>query len=127
EGLHCEELRSERLPLGPALGFLQKLRLIFVLSRSTDFATYRDDDGLIDKAKARKLRPNGIGDIARRKMGVMLLGHPRILVAELLCDHAEGNAAHREQRGMRVPQDVERWGRGQPSTACRLSERSLLM
>lgn len=40
-------------------------------------------------------------------MGIMLFGHARVGMAELLGDYRQGNAFHRKQAAMRVAQDVE--------------------
>src|SRR5262245_25552247 len=71
--------------------------------------------------------PNSLGNITRRKMRVGPLGHAGVLMAELCRDYAQGNPAHREQRGMGVPQNVKRWGRGELGPSRSLGERPLLM
>ena len=59
-------------------------------------ASQGNDHALIGKAQRRKMRANRIGDIAWRKMRIVLLGHPGILMAKLRRDHAERNAPHSE-------------------------------
>jgi hypothetical protein len=97
------------------------------LRESTNFAVHRNDRSLVINAKPWKLRPNGIGDIARCKVSVMLLGHTRIPVAELCGNDAHGNGAHRQHRGMSMPKNVKRRGRGDLGPSGGVSERPLLM
>ena len=46
------------------------------------------------------MRPNGIGDIAWRKVRIVLFGHAGVLMAELCRYHPHGNAAHGQCRSM---------------------------
>jgi hypothetical protein len=64
---------------------------------------------------------------ARTLRRVVLLGHARILVAELRGDHAQGHATHGEQRGMSVPQNVKRWGRAELGPVRSFGEGPLLV
>ena len=57
----------------------------------------------------------------------MLLGHARVLMAKLCGDDAQRHAAHSEHRGMGVPQNVKRWGRGDHGPARRRGEWPLLV
>jgi len=73
------------------------------------------------------MRPNGIGNVTRRQMSVVLFRHARVLVAELGGDHAHRHAAHRQGRCMGVSEDVEARGRGDHCPVGGLGEWPLLM
>jgi hypothetical protein len=68
------------------------------------------DFTIIRQSKRREVLADGIGDVVGAEMGVMLLCHARIGVAQLLCDDWQGDALHGQQTAMGVAQDVKRDG-----------------
>ena len=65
------------------------------------------DDCRVRDAKRWEMRADRVGDVAWRKVGVVLLGHPRVSMAKLLSDDAHRYAAHGERRAMSVPKNME--------------------
>lgn len=59
------------------------------------FTSHRNDGGLIGNTEDWKMRPNGIGDVARCAMGIMLFSHAGVAMTKLRCDHAHRYATHR--------------------------------
>jgi hypothetical protein len=50
---------------------------------------------------------NGVRDVARRKVRIVLFRHPRAGVAQLFGNDAHRHAAHDERRAMCMPKHVE--------------------
>jgi hypothetical protein len=53
------------------------------------------------------VRTNGIGDVARGKVRIVLFSHPRVGMAKLFGNHAHRQAAHGQGRAMRVSKYVK--------------------
>src|SRR5436190_16658868 len=98
-------------------------RVFTSLSRHAE----RDHVEGLGKTELGKMRANGIGDVARRQMRVMFFSHPRIAMAELRRDDPHRNATHRQQRSMRVSQNMEGRGRGDLRPFGGFGETPLLM
>jgi hypothetical protein len=66
------------------------------LERETSLSRYPlvEHRGRIADTEIRKIRPDCIGDVVRRQMGIVLLGHARIGMTKLLGNHGHGDAAH---------------------------------
>ena len=58
-----------------------------------------------------KIRSNGLRDIARGEVCVMLFGNASVRVAKLSRNDAHRYAPHREMRSVGMPQDMEVDGR----------------
>src|SRR4051812_16661343 len=58
-------------------------------------------------SQPRKIRPDGLRDIARREMGVVLLRHAGVGMSELGGDDAHRHPVHGQMRAVGVAQDVE--------------------
>src|SRR5262249_9646869 len=74
------------------------------------FAPYRCHGVLSRNSERWKMGANRVRDVARRQVRVVLFGHPRVGMAELLGNDAHRHAAHGQRRAMRMSQYVERNG-----------------
>src|SRR6266478_5624783 len=74
-----------------------------------------------------KICTDRIGDVARSKMGVMLLRHTCVGVAELRGNDAHRHAAHGKRRTVRMTEDMETDRRGNAGSAACLDKGALLM
>ena len=74
-----------------------------------------------------KISPDGLRDVARRQMGVVLLRHAGVGMAELGGDDAHRHTIHRKVRAMGMSQDVEGYRGSDPGAGAGLVERPFLM
>jgi hypothetical protein len=70
---------------------------------------------------------NGIGDVTRRKMRVVLFRHSRVGVSELRGNDAHRYAAHGKRRSVSVTENMEADRRGNASMGACLGKGALLV
>jgi hypothetical protein len=63
--------------------------------------------GVIRRTELQRKFSDGLGEIARRKVRVMLFGHARVRVAEIMRDNVQGNAGHDHMARRRVTDNME--------------------
>ena len=54
---------------------------------------------------------DGLSDVARREVSIVLLSYPCVTMSKLRGNHAHRDAAHGKRTCIAVPQDVEADGR----------------
>jgi hypothetical protein len=83
--------------------------------------------GFASQVQYWEIRPDGLRDVARRQMGIMLLGHSGVGMAKLGGDDAHGHAVHGKVGAVGVTQDVKVHRRHYPGPGASLFQRALLM
>ena len=87
----------------------------------------RDDLPLFCNSQHRKICTDGLRNVARCEMGIMLFGHAGVGMAELGGNDAHRHPAHREMRAMGVAQDVKGDGGRDAGPGACLIQRPLLL
>src|SRR4029453_17620424 len=77
--------------------------------------------------EAWRTSSDGVSDVRRRQMTVMLLDHARVTVTEVLSDDHRRNAVHHRKRRPGVPQSVKRNRRRDLGTLYGLEHRRCLV
>jgi hypothetical protein len=92
-----------------------------------DVPPQRNNLRFLSQVQYRKIRPNGLCDVARRQMRIVLLCHAGIGMAELGCNHPHRDPGHGEMRAVGMTQDMEGHGGFNPRSFARLIQRPLLV